>query len=127
MWDSFWDFIWYTVVIFAFVAYLMILFNVLIDLFRDHTTSGWVKAAWIFFLIVLPYITLFVYLIARGSGMAKRSAESHKAAQQSADSYIRQAAGTSAADQIATAKKLRDDGTITDSEFEHLKAKALST
>lgn len=127
MWDSFWDFIWYTVVIFAFVAYLMILFNVLIDLFRDHTTSGWVKAAWIFFLIVFPYITLFVYLIARGSGMAKRSAESHRAAQQRADSYIRQAAGTSAADQIATAKTLRDDGTITDSEFEHLKAKALST
>lgn len=127
MWDSFWDFIWYTIVIFAFLAYLMILFNVLIDLFRDHTTSGWVKAVWILFLVLVPYITVFVYLIVRGRGMSERTLASQKIAQQQADSYIRQAAGTSAADQIATAKALRDDGTISDGEFEQLKAAALST
>ncbi|PHV65130.1 SHOCT domain-containing protein [Williamsia muralis] len=127
MWDSFWDFIWYTVVIFAFIAYLMILFNVLADLFRDHKTSGLVKAIWIIFLILLPYITVFVYLIARGRGMAERAAASHEAARKQADDYIRQAAGTSPADQIAQAKALLADGTIDQNEFEQLKTKALSS
>jgi hypothetical protein len=127
MWDSFWDFIWYSIVIFAFVAYLMILFYVLADLFRDHATSGWVKGIWIFFLIVVPYITLFVYLIARGRGMAQRTAEAQKAAKDQSDSYIRQVAGSSATDQIAAAKALHSEGTITDAEFDQLKAKALSS
>ncbi|MDV7135297.1 SHOCT domain-containing protein [Williamsia muralis] len=126
MWDSFWDFIWYTIVIFAFVAYLMILFNVIVDLFRDSETSGWVKAMWILFLVLVPYIALFVYLIARGSGMGRRAVASQQAAQQQADAYIRQAAGTSPADQIATAKALHNDGSITDAEYEQLKVKALS-
>lgn len=126
MWDSFWDFIWYSVVIFAFVAYLMILFYVLIDLFRDHATSGWIKAVWIFFLIVAPYLTMFVYLIARGSGMAERAAAEQKSARDQSDTYIRQVAGSSATDQISAAKALHDEGTITDAEFEQLKAKALS-
>jgi hypothetical protein len=126
MWDSFWDFLWYTLAIFAFVAYLMILFNVLIDLFRDHTTSGWAKAGWILFLVIVPYITLFVYLIVRGRGMGERAAAAQKVAQKQTDSYIRQAAGTSPADQIAAAKALHTDGTITDAEFEQLKNKALN-
>ncbi|HEY9312532.1 SHOCT domain-containing protein [Williamsia sp.] len=127
MWDSFWDFIWYTLVIFAFIAYLMILFNVLIDLFRDHKTSGWVKAVWILFLVLLPYITLFVYLIARGRGMSERARDSQLAAQKQADAYIKQAAGTAGpADQIASAKALLDAGTIDQGEFEQLKAKALA-
>jgi predicted PurR-regulated permease PerM len=127
MWDSFWDFIWYTVVIFAFIAYLMILFNVLADLFRDHKTSGLVKAVWIIFLIVLPYITVFVYLIARGHGMAERSAAANAAAKRQADDYIKQAAGTSPADQIAQAKALLADGTINEAEYEQLKTKALTS
>ena len=128
MWDSFWDFIWYTVVIFAFIAYLMILFNVLIDLFRDHKTSGWVKAVWIFFLVVLPYITLFVYLIARGRGMSERARDAQLQAEKQAQTYIKQAAGTAGpADQIASAKALLDAGTITEEEFAHLKAKALES
>lgn len=127
MWDSFWDFIWYTLVIFAFIAYLMILFNVLIDLFRDHKTSGWVKAVWILFLVLLPYITLFVYLIARGRGMAERAREAQVDAQKQAEAYIKQTAGTAGpADQIAAAKALLDNGTITEDEFQHLKAKALA-
>jgi predicted PurR-regulated permease PerM len=127
MWDSFWDFIWYTVVIFAFIAYLMILFNVLADLFRDHKTSGLVKAVWIIFLIVLPYITVFVYLIARGHGMAERGAAANAAARRQADDYIKQAAGTSPADQIAQAKALLADGTISEAEYEQLKTKALAS
>jgi hypothetical protein len=127
MWDSFWDFIWYTVVIFAFIAYLMILFNVLADLFRDHKTSGLMKAVWIIFLIVLPYITVFVYLIARGHGMAERGAAANAAARRQADDYIKQAAGTSPADQIAQAKALLADGTINDAEYEQLKTKALTS
>ncbi|PYE17861.1 phospholipase D-like protein [Williamsia limnetica] len=126
MWDSFWDFIWYTIVVFAFVAYLVILFHVIGDLFRDNTTSGWVKAAWILFLVFIPYIALFVYLIARGGGMAERSVEAHEAARKQADEYIRRTAGTSAADQISTAKGLLDDGVIDRAEFEQLKSAAMS-
>lgn len=127
MWDSFWDFIWYTLVIFAFIAYLMILFNVLADLFRDHKTSGLVKAIWIIFLILLPYITVFVYLISRGRSMAERAHAQQTQARKEADAYIRQAAGTaSPSDQIASAKVLLSEGTITQAEFEQLKAKALA-
>lgn len=127
MWDSFWDFIWYTIVIFAFVAYLMILFYVLVDLFRDHKTSGWLKAVWIIFLILLPYLTVFVYLIARGTGMAERAQASDLEARKQAEAYIKQTAGTvSPSDQIASAKALLSDGTITQEEFDQLKAKALA-
>lgn len=127
MWDSFWDFLWYTIVIFAFVAYLMILFHVIVDLFRDESSSGWVKTAWILFLVFIPYIALFVYLIARGSGMAQRSVAAHEAAKQQTDSYIRRAAGTSASDQISTAKGLLDEGVIDRAEFEQLKSAAMNS
>ncbi|BBZ02335.1 membrane protein [Mycolicibacterium chitae] len=126
-WDSFWGLIWYSLVIFAFIAYLIILFNIIVDLFwRDHKTSGWVKAIWVIFLIVFPYLTALVYLIARGKGMAERARESALSAQQQADDYIRQAAGRSPAQEIADAKNLLETGTITQAEFDSLKAKALS-
>lgn len=126
MWDSFWDFLWTGVVIFAFIAYLMILFNILADLFwRDHKTSGVVKAIWVVFLIVLPYLTAIVYLIARGKGMSERAREQALQAKQETDDYIRQAAGRSPAQEIADAKALLDAGTISPGEFDALKAKAL--
>ncbi|AFM19546.1 hypothetical protein Mycch_4851 [Mycolicibacterium chubuense NBB4] len=126
MWNSFWSFLWSTVVIFAFIAYLMILFNILVDLFwRDHKTSGWIKAVWVIFLVVLPYVTALVYLIARGKGMAERAREQALQAKRETDDYIRQAAGRSPAQEIADAKALLDAGTITHSEFDGLKAKAL--
>ncbi len=126
-WDTFWGLIWYSLVIFAFIAYLLILFNIIVDLFwRDHKTSGWVKAIWVVFLIVFPYLTALVYLIARGKGMADRARESALSAQQQADDYIRQAAGRSPAQEIADAKNLLETGTITQAEFDSLKAKALS-
>jgi Phospholipase_D-nuclease N-terminal len=97
-WDSFWGLVWYSVVIFAFIAYLIILFNIITDLFwRDHKTSGVVKAVWVVFLIVFPYLTALVYLIARGNGMAQRARDAAAAAKQQTDDYIKQAAGRSPA------------------------------
>ena len=125
MFDSFWDFLWYTLVIFAFVAYLMVLFAILSDLFRDRELSGWWKAVWIVLLLFLPWITALVYLIARSKGMAQRTIAAQRQAKEQADAYIQSVAGKSAADQIADAKALLDSGTITDAEFAALKAKAL--
>lgn len=127
MWNTFWDFLWTAIVVFAFIAYLMILFNILVDLFwRDHKTSGWIKAIWVIFLIVLPYLTALVYLIARGKGMAERAREQMMAAKRETDDYIKQAAGRSPAQEIADAKNLLETGAISQPEFETLKAKALS-
>lgn len=126
-WSNFWNVLWYTVVIFAFIAYLIVLFMILTDLFRDHKLSVWWKCVWIFFLVVLPYLTAFIYIIARGPGMAERSQKAQQAADASAREYIRDAAGTSTpADQIATAKTLLEAGTINQAEFEAIKAKALA-
>ncbi|CAN5362755.1 SHOCT domain-containing protein [soil metagenome] len=127
MWDSFWDYFWSLIVIFAFIAYLMILFNILTDLFwRDHKTSGVVKAIWVFFLIVFPYVTALVYLVARGKGMAERAKEAAANARQQTEDYIKSAAGRSPAQEIADAKALLEAGTISADEFDSLKAKALS-
>ena len=127
MWDSFWDYFWSLIVIFAFIAYLMILFNILADLFwRDHKTSGIVKAIWVLFLILVPYLTALVYLIARGKGMSERARDQALQAKQQTDDYIKQAAGRSPAQEIADAKNLLETGAITREEFEALKAKALT-
>lgn len=127
MWDSFWDYFWSMIVIFAFIAYLIILFNILADLFwRDHKTSGLVKAVWVIFLIVLPYLTALIYLVARGKGMAERAREQALQAKRETDDYIRQAAGRNPAQEIADAKALLDAGTISDAEYQNLKTKALA-
>lgn len=127
MWDSFWHYLWSAVVIFAFIAYLMILFNILADLFwRDHKTSGLVKAVWVVFLIVIPYLTALVYLVVRGKGMAERARDQALEAKAQTDDYIKQAAGRSPAQEIADAKVLLEAGTITPAEFDALKARALA-
>ena len=72
VWDSFWDFLWSTILVFAFIAYLIILWHIIVDLFRDRDTSGWKKAIWVVFLIIFPYLTSIVYLIGRGKGMTER-------------------------------------------------------
>ncbi|MCV7202771.1 hypothetical protein B7435_30950 [Mycolicibacterium peregrinum] len=126
-WGSTWDFLWHFLIIFAWIAYLLVLFQILTDLFwRDHKTSGWVKAVWVVFLIVFPWLTALVYLIARGKGMSERAQAAALAAKQETDAYIKQAAGRSPAQEIADAKALLDAGTITQAEFDGLKAKALS-
>jgi hypothetical protein len=127
--DSFWDFLWLVIVTFAFVAYLMVLFQILTDLFRDHALSGWLKAVWIFFLIVAPFLTALIYIIARGTGMTKRALAASADARAAADEYIKAVAGTSGpspAEQITHAKALLDSGAITQPEFDQLKAKALA-
>lgn len=127
---TFWEIIWFIIVSFAFIAYLMVLFNIIADLFRDHVLSGGWKAVWIVFLIFVPLITALVYLIARGQGMAERQLKAIDEAVARQDAYIQQVAGAtggqSPADQIAGAKALLDAGTISQAEFEALKAKALA-
>lgn len=126
-WGSSWDFLWHFLIIFAWIAYLLVLFQILADLFwRDHTTSGWVKAIWVVFLIVIPWLTALVYLVARGQGMTQRAQAAAATAKKETDDYIKAAAGRSPAQEIADAKALLDAGSISPAEFETLKAKALS-
>jgi hypothetical protein len=125
-WGSTWDFLWHFLIIFGWIAYLLVLFQILTDLFwRDHQTSGFAKALWVFFLIVFPWLGALVYLLARGRGMAARAHAAALAAKQQTDDYIRDAAGRSPAQEIADAKALLEAGTITATEFDALKAKAL--
>jgi len=126
---DFWDFFWLLVWSFFFVFYLMVLFHVITDLFRDKDLSGWWKALWIIFLIVAPFLSLLIYLIARGRGMAERQAGQMQEAQAATDQYIKSVAsqGASPADQIASAKSLLDSGAITQQEFDQLKQKALAS
>ena len=123
---SFWDVVWFILISFAFMAYLMVLFTIIGDLFRDPEASGLANALWMLALIFLPFLTALVYLIARGGGMAQRSMRSAEAMRKEQDAYIQQVAGkASPADQIAQAKALLESGAITEPEYESLKAKAL--
>jgi hypothetical protein len=114
--------------VFLFAAWLMILFVIIGDLFRDHGLSGWAKAAWVLFLIFVPFLAALIYLIARGEGMRERSLAAHQQAQKELDTYIRQTAGSgdSAAEQLTKLSKLHDDGKLTDQEFESEKAKIVA-
>jgi hypothetical protein len=123
---SFWDIVWFIIITFAFMAYLMVLFHICADLFRDQEESGFMKAVWIVALIFVPFLSALIYLIARGSGMAERSMRSAEALKQQQDAYIRDVAGKATpADQIAQAKSMLDAGAISQSEYDQLKAKAL--
>jgi hypothetical protein len=125
-WGSIGDIIWWFLLVFVFFAYLFALFAVIGDLFRDHKLNGFAKAIWIIFLIFVPFLTLLVYLIARGNGMAERGAAQAKELQAAQEAYIKQVAvGTSPADEIAKAKGLLDAGTITQAEYDAIKTKAL--
>lgn len=127
-WGSTWDFLWHFLVIFAWIAYLLVLFQILVDLFwRDHKTSGWVKAIWVVFLFVFPWLAALIYLIARGSGMRERALAQQQEAQKQLDAYVRQTAGGgSAADELAKLAKLHDEHKLSDEEFERAKAKIVS-
>jgi hypothetical protein len=113
---------------FIFFAWIMCLFYIFADIFRSHDLGGLGKTVWCLFVIVLPLIGVFSYLIARGNGMTKRTIEQQQQLQQQQADYVRSVAGAggSSVDQIASAKKLLDDGTITQSEFDQVKAKALA-
>jgi hypothetical protein len=117
--------------VFLFAAWLMVLFTIITDLFRDHSMSGWGKAAWIVFLIFVPFLAALLYLIFRGSGMHERAVQQQKLAQEQLDTYIRQTAGSgssggSAADELTKLAKLHDDGKLSDQEFEQAKSKIVA-
>ena len=121
VWDIFWFFFW----VFVWVAYLFVLIYIVIDIFRDHSLNGWLKAVWLIFLIFVPFITALVYLIARGQGMAERSAERRPQYVEYTEDEVRRVSFASPSDEIAKAKALRDQGVITEGEYDALKSKAL--
>ena len=125
------DIFWTMLVFFMWVIWFWILITVMIDIFRRHDISGWLKALWVVFVVFLPYLGVLIYLIAQGKGMAERRASDIQASQAAFDDRVRAAAGTSgggdnAADQIHKAKQLLDSGAISQAEFDTIKAKALA-
>jgi uncharacterized membrane protein YcjF (UPF0283 family) len=124
---SFGEVLLWTLSFFFLFMFLIVFFNIIVDLFRDHETSGAAKALWVVVLIVVPVLGSLIYLIARGKGMAERSQKQAAAQKAQMDDYVRSvAAETGPADQIDKAKKLLEAGTISQEEFDAIKAKALS-
>jgi hypothetical protein len=126
MTSNFWELLWLILGSFFLIAYLMVLFQIIVDLFRDTSIGGFSKAIWLIALIFLPMLTALIYVIFRGRGMADRRDAEGQRAKAEADQYIREVAQNSPADQIARAKALLNDGAITETEFAALKAKALA-
>ena len=118
------DVLWTMIVFFAWVAWIWIAITCFIDIFRRHDIGGWHKAAWVVFIIVIPFLGVLVYLIAQHDGMRERSVKQAQDQQAAFDSYVKQTAGGSASE-IAKAKELLDAGTITQGEFDSIKARAL--
>jgi hypothetical protein len=124
--SNFWDILYLIWSTFLFIAYLIILFHVVVDLFRDAGLPGGYKVLWLIGLVFIPLLTALIYILARGRGMAERQQAALRQAKSDTDAYIRQVAGKSPAEQIGDAKALLDAGTINQDEFDRLKAKALS-
>ncbi len=124
--SNFWDLVWLSVSSFIFISYLIILFQIVVDLFRDPELGGGSRAIWIIGLVFLPFFTAILYVLTRGKSMSERQRASVQKARAETESYIREVAGKSPADQIAAAKALLDAGTITQEEYAKLKAKALA-
>jgi hypothetical protein len=125
----FFDILWTTLIFFAWVIFIWIAITVLIDVFRRHDISGFAKAAWVVFVVILPWIGVLVYLIANHDGMVERRVKEAQQSQAQFDDYVRRTAGSSgggAAGEIERAKSLLDSGAINQAEFESLKAKALA-
>ena len=121
------DVLWTLLIVFLFVIWFMILFRVIIDIFRRHDIHGGGKTLWLIFVIVLPFLGVFVYLIAESKGMAERSLKDAQASQQQFDDYVKSvSASGGAAGEIEKAKGLLDSGAITQEEFDSIKAKALA-
>jgi predicted PurR-regulated permease PerM len=119
--------LWDILIIFAWILFIWIAITVLIDVFRRHDISGWVKALWVIFIVIVPWIGVLVYLIVNHEGMNERSNREAAAAQTQFDDYVRQTAGTGGpASEIAKAKELLDNGTISQQEYDAIKAKVLA-
>ena len=119
------EFLWAMIVFFAWIAWIWIAITCFIDIFRRHDIGGWGKALWVVFIIVLPFLGVLVYLIAQHDNMRERSLKQAQEQQAAFDKYVKDTAGGSAAE-IAKAKELLDAGTITQEEFDSIKARALS-
>jgi Short C-terminal domain/Phospholipase_D-nuclease N-terminal len=119
------DVLWTMIIFFCWVIWIWIVITVFIDVFRRDDIGGWQKAAWVVFVIILPFLGVLVYLIAQHDGMRRRSEQQAQAQKQAFDDYVRDTAGGSAGE-ISRAKELLDSGAITQEEFDKLKAKALS-
>lgn len=125
--SNFWDFIWLMVTAFFMVIYLIIMFQVVVDIFRDHKLGGIGKALWIVALIVAPFLSVLAYLIVRGAGMSERQMSTLQQNREQAEAYLRgMVQAKSPAEQIADAKALLDAGVISADEYSTLKAKALN-
>jgi len=122
------DVLWTLIIFFVWILWFWLLFTVFVDIFRRTDLSGWGKAGWLIFCIILPFLGVFVYLISQHEGMTQRNLATAKAQQQQFDSAVREAAGSGgAAGEIAKAKELLDSGAISQSEYDALKQKALAS
>lgn len=121
---AFWTVLW----VFLWVAWIVLLFKVIIDIFRSHDIGGWAKALWAIFVVLIPWLGVLVYLIVRGGSMQERDVAEMQAQREAFDSYVRETAGggASAADELTKLAGLRDQGVISDSEFEQQKARLLT-
>ena len=122
----FMDIFWSMLIFFAWVIWIWILITILSDLFRDHELSGWAKAAWVLFLVFIPFLTALIYLIARGSGMRERALKAQAEAKHHMDAYIQQQAHSSPADELHKLNDLKEKGAISSEEFDKAKAKLLA-
>ena len=121
------DILWTTLIFFAWVIFIWIVIVALMDIFRRHDLSGWGKAAWIVFIVIIPWIGVLAYLIVNHDGMNERRTKEARQSQAQFDDYVRKTAGSGgAASEIGQAKQLLDNGTITQAEFDAIKAKALA-
>jgi hypothetical protein len=125
----FFDILWTTLIFFAWVIFIWIAITCLIDVFRRHDISGWGKAFWVIFIVILPWIGVLVYLIVNHSGMQERKIKDTATAQAQFDDYVRKTAGSGggAASEIEKAKSLLDNGTISQAEFDSIKSRALAS
>src|SRR5262245_51805754 len=121
------DVLWSMIIFFAFIIWIWLLITVFADVFRRHDIGGGMKAVWIVFVILLPYLGVLIYLIAEHQGMADRGAAQMTAMKEQQDAYIKNVAGSSPADQIGQAKQLLDNGAITQAEFDSIKATAIAS
>jgi ABC-type multidrug transport system fused ATPase/permease subunit len=119
--NIFWTMLWF----FMFFIWIWLLITVFADIFRSHDIGGFAKALWVIFVLILPFLGVFIYLIARGGGMHERAAKLANQQQQEFDSYVKNVAGSSSADQLQKLADLKAQGAITDAEFQSQKAKIL--
>jgi hypothetical protein len=121
------DVLWTMFIFFLWVIWFWLLFTVFVDVFRRHDIGGGKKALWLIFVIILPFLGVFIYIIVENDGMTQRNLERAQAQRAQFDDYVRETAGGGAAAEIANAKTLLDQGTITQAEFDAIKQKALAS